>query len=571
MTLSKIQSRRDSATNWTAANPILAQAEKGYELETIGTSSAKYKIGDGVTTWNDLPYQSAVGGVQTVTGVNVDNADPLNPVIEATTKTDLGLENVDNTSDLSKPISTSTQTALDLKADKATLIQSGGNVTGSIDTDANTFSLTSSGGGTGGDITEDGTNLKFGTGSDFGTGSNRYAGGILAKALGNNAYASGYNVEALQDSFAIGANINAASGTSTAYIAVGNDLIDIEKQSIVITSDSTQSSLGKRTKSIASIIIGGRNNINSDLPDNTSVNKGVYVGNSITCVGNLGASNTALGTNIDVGDAYKAVVIGKNIDMSGTNHTEIVAIGNNLDVNNGNSGNSVVIGSNSGAGITPITGVDGGQAVSIGAYAYAGSWRNTVLGAYARGENVSSTVIGYGAYSGLSHGQVFGRGAYLNKDLVGTEGITLLKNTITVLGNAYAKYTNPYVQNSDEVVNHVSEQNAGTRIIRLTVDSGLDADIVPTVTDTKGAILELSGGISTGTAQGGLLTFASSPASGVSSNVLNSNVVAAQIDASAGVDTRFMLLDVTDGTLKRVQFGADDSAGTGFKVLKVEN
>jgi len=37
--------------------------------------------------------------------------------------------------------------AIALKADKATLTQSGGNVTGSIDTSANTFTLTSSGGG----------------------------------------------------------------------------------------------------------------------------------------------------------------------------------------------------------------------------------------------------------------------------------------------------------------------------------------------------------------------------------------------------------------------------------------
>jgi len=41
-------------------------------------------------------------------------------------------------------------TAIGLKADKATLTQSGGNVTGSIDTSANTFTLTASGGGGGG-------------------------------------------------------------------------------------------------------------------------------------------------------------------------------------------------------------------------------------------------------------------------------------------------------------------------------------------------------------------------------------------------------------------------------------
>jgi hypothetical protein len=58
---------------------------------------------------------------------------------------------------------------------------------------------------------------------------------------------------------------------------------------------------------------------------------------------------------------------------------------------------------------------------------------------------------------------------------------------------------------------------------------------------------------------------------GVSGNTENALEIAAKIDAQTGVDTRFLLLDVTDGTVKRVEFGADDSAGAGFKVLKVAN
>ena len=54
-------------------------------------------------------------GVQTVTGSKVDNTDPQNPIIEPTTKADIGLGNVDNTSDVNKPISTATQTALNGK------------------------------------------------------------------------------------------------------------------------------------------------------------------------------------------------------------------------------------------------------------------------------------------------------------------------------------------------------------------------------------------------------------------------------------------------------------------------
>ena len=47
----KIQFRRDSASDWTSANPILAEGEIGVELDT-----KLYKIGDGVTAWNSLGY-----------------------------------------------------------------------------------------------------------------------------------------------------------------------------------------------------------------------------------------------------------------------------------------------------------------------------------------------------------------------------------------------------------------------------------------------------------------------------------------------------------------------------------
>ena len=52
-----IQIRRDTAANWTAANPILAQGEMGLETDTI-----KIKWGNGVTAWNSLAYFTGSGG-----------------------------------------------------------------------------------------------------------------------------------------------------------------------------------------------------------------------------------------------------------------------------------------------------------------------------------------------------------------------------------------------------------------------------------------------------------------------------------------------------------------------------
>ena len=52
----QIQLRRDTAANWTSANPTLALGEFGME-----TDSMLYKIGDGATAWNSLSYAELAG------------------------------------------------------------------------------------------------------------------------------------------------------------------------------------------------------------------------------------------------------------------------------------------------------------------------------------------------------------------------------------------------------------------------------------------------------------------------------------------------------------------------------
>lgn len=53
----RIQHRRDTAANWTAANPVLASGEFGVE-----TNTGLFKHGDGVTAWNTLAYAGGGGG-----------------------------------------------------------------------------------------------------------------------------------------------------------------------------------------------------------------------------------------------------------------------------------------------------------------------------------------------------------------------------------------------------------------------------------------------------------------------------------------------------------------------------
>jgi hypothetical protein len=78
----QIQLRNDTAANWTAADPVLAAGEFGLETDT-----KQFKIGDGVSTWDELEYGGIVGatgpagadgadGVDGVDGTNgVDGAD----------------------------------------------------------------------------------------------------------------------------------------------------------------------------------------------------------------------------------------------------------------------------------------------------------------------------------------------------------------------------------------------------------------------------------------------------------------------------------------------------------------
>jgi hypothetical protein len=54
----RIQVRRDTATNWTSTNPTLFAGEIGFETDT-----GKMKIGDGSTAWASLAYSGGGGGL----------------------------------------------------------------------------------------------------------------------------------------------------------------------------------------------------------------------------------------------------------------------------------------------------------------------------------------------------------------------------------------------------------------------------------------------------------------------------------------------------------------------------
>ena len=56
------QFRRATAEEWTRVNPTLRLGEPGYDI-----TNKLFKIGDGVSSWNDLAYQSGEGTVGDIT------------------------------------------------------------------------------------------------------------------------------------------------------------------------------------------------------------------------------------------------------------------------------------------------------------------------------------------------------------------------------------------------------------------------------------------------------------------------------------------------------------------------
>ena len=53
----QIQFRRDTPFRWEALNPVLADGEPGVEL-----GSKRFKIGDGISRWNELTYAISFDG-----------------------------------------------------------------------------------------------------------------------------------------------------------------------------------------------------------------------------------------------------------------------------------------------------------------------------------------------------------------------------------------------------------------------------------------------------------------------------------------------------------------------------
>ena len=117
-----IQIRRDTASDWTSANPTLAQGELALETDTL-----KLKAGDGTTAWTSLAYYSlGTAGYLATTGGALTGALTTNSTIDGV---DIATRDGVLTSTTNTANTANTTAA-------AALAKSGGAMTGAITTNS---------------------------------------------------------------------------------------------------------------------------------------------------------------------------------------------------------------------------------------------------------------------------------------------------------------------------------------------------------------------------------------------------------------------------------------------------
>lgn len=67
-----VRQRRDTSAAWQAVNPVLPAGQLGFETDT-----GRFKLGDGATAWNALPY--AGGGLTIIETQNEADFNSTTP------------------------------------------------------------------------------------------------------------------------------------------------------------------------------------------------------------------------------------------------------------------------------------------------------------------------------------------------------------------------------------------------------------------------------------------------------------------------------------------------------------
>ena len=65
-TYDKVVIRNGTELQWIESNPVLLEGEVGI---TMDTTPKKFKIGNGASTWNELPYEKQSVNISDVSGL----------------------------------------------------------------------------------------------------------------------------------------------------------------------------------------------------------------------------------------------------------------------------------------------------------------------------------------------------------------------------------------------------------------------------------------------------------------------------------------------------------------------
>jgi hypothetical protein len=263
--------------------------------------------------------------------------------------------------------------------------------------------------------------------------------------------------------------------------------------------------------------------------------------------------------------------IGESITHLETSSFPIVAVGKNVKAL---TVGSTAIGGNASTEYSNTydpTANSNGECVAIGMDSKATSWRTVSIGNKSIAASTSSTAIGFGAVVAKTHGVAIGRGAYLPDNTIIEINPTLIGGSGShdfYLSNAWGhrfKVPPSGISIGGYVPSNVTKRYHGQDAYDEL--DGTDVNI-------EGGHAAISGGRGTGTGKGGKVKIETAPATGSKTgNQKNDLVSAAEFDASTNVadSTRFLLYDISAGTLKRVKIAAAGTAPNGVgKALYID-
>lgn len=282
--------RRDTATNWTNANPTLLVGEIAYETDT-----GRFKVGTGSTAWNSLAYAAAGAGTGKATTATPPNQN-----------TAVGSDALGVTGDANRNTAVGYQAGYSIGGgcDNTLVGRNAGRLITGGAGNASGFDNTCIGSNAGQSITIGHTNTLIGSaaGRDLTSSGNTIVGQSAALVTTTGT-----------TNTAVGANALRNNGTGNGNVAVGNDALRGLAGAMNVGASTA---VGASALQAVQPTSTTRSNTAVGFQAGLAITTGAFnvaVGNQALVQNQLGDANTALGEY--AGDGCKAgenVVVGTN-------------------------------------------------------------------------------------------------------------------------------------------------------------------------------------------------------------------------------------------------------------------